>query len=83
MSVSVTTVPPVWKAGSCLEDKSTLGESKPMDHTTLAFSASLGSALSEMMALKAYSPRLPSSSSHFLYASTKLLLPRWRPSGTP
>ncbi len=52
-SVSVTKGAPAWNAGSWREERSTLGLSMPMDHATLAFNASLGSALSEMMALKA------------------------------
>ena len=41
---------------NCNEESKCLGSSKPKDHTIFAFNASLGSALSAIMALKAKIP---------------------------
>jgi len=74
-SVSCVTLPKFLNLLSCNEDTKYLESSRPLDHTTFAFKASLGSALSTIIALKAKIPRPVSSiSSLRLYASTRLLL---------
>ena len=53
-----------------------VGFSSPIDQATFDFKASLGSALSTIIALNAKIAREePSTSSVLLYASTRLLVP--------
>ena len=75
ISTSCFGISPFLKAFSCFEESNLIALGLPSDHATFERNASLGSALSTMIALSENRPKPTDvSSSHFLYASTRLLL---------